>query len=149
MCAGLQAQPFRSGVYNAIGNLLSMAETTITIIGIFVIARDLGNTIDDTVSVAQVSRQLGNSLEVAGFLTLSVAFAAILWGIGLDATLQEKQRQLRRLRHRARTLGATFSPDVFKFDYDGWLLPEWLLSATDEELKLARYVTTYNSRNDM
>eukprot|EP00966_Prymnesium_polylepis_P114381 2643113-Prymnesium_polylepis.1 len=66
----------------------------------------------------------------------------------MDAILDSKQRKLKQLRKRARLLGATFSSQIFHMEHNGWLLPDWLLVATDEELLLASaiesVVTTEN-----
>eukprot|EP00966_Prymnesium_polylepis_P034191 794792-Prymnesium_polylepis.2 len=86
------------------------------------------------------SVQLMDALLIAGWTTLIISFVAIIGALVMDWILLFKQRQMSHLTQRATALGASFSPKIFRMDHNSWLLPDWIIQATDEEVKLVSAV---------
>ena len=126
--AALHAKPYRVSRFDNVANVLNICELTIAIVGILVITQYNTSQLREVEpNLARFAEQIGDNLHVAGYVTLSIAFTTIGYSLWLDATLLLKQRQLGHVSKRAQALGASFSPDVFQMEYEGWMLPDWLL----------------------
>ena len=108
--AALHAKPYRLARFDNVANLLNICELTIAIVGILVITQhNTSQLVSVEPNLARFAEQIGDSLQIAGWVTLGVAFTTIAYSLYLDAILLFKQQQLGYVTKRARALGASFS----------------------------------------
>eukprot|EP00966_Prymnesium_polylepis_P130148 3009876-Prymnesium_polylepis.1 len=129
-----------------VSNVLNTCELAIVIIGTLVMMQDTLNSLlsagDDAahLSVRISDGNLMDGLLVSGWVTLVFSFAFIAYAILMDYILFAKQLRLKETIHRATALGASFSPKIFRMEHHSWLLPDWILQASDDQIKLVSAV---------